>query len=165
MISPSIPSVGRELPKRKSFRGPALLGVLKARGRGWDWMSVVGREPRRWREDLRNRGATRANPNLGFALVADNQHRGGTFGAERRTPKACAMGEQGGPRTNIRGNIPCKVTSGGHLGSLFHFSLLRSLLAGFRNSQYHRPSNPRCKRPWQQGRQLVIRLFELLGNA
>ena len=34
-------------------------------------MSVVGREPRRRREDLRDREATRANPNLGFGLVAD----------------------------------------------------------------------------------------------
>jgi len=38
-----------------------------------------------------------------------------------------------GPRTRIRGNIPCKVTSGGHLGSSSHLSLLRSLLAGFRD--------------------------------
>ena len=80
-------------PKAKIFqgtstpRGPQSREInevkLTTRGCGWDWMSVVEREPRRWREDLRNREATRANPNLGFALVADNQHRGGTFGAER----------------------------------------------------------------------------------
>jgi len=43
------------------------------------------------------------------------------------------MKEAEGPRTKIWGNSLCEVASGGQLGSSSHLSLLRTLLAEFRD--------------------------------
>jgi len=117
-------------PHGRSALRRSSVGYSRQHDRRWDWILVVGGEHWRPREDPRGRGATRASPNLGFGLVADEIINIGEGLLELNAEKVSNEGSRGAEDEDLE-NSPCEVTSGSHLGNSSYLPLPRSLLAEF----------------------------------